>query len=492
MRIASRLSFSRLALVLAASTGLAGCTLMPKARPDAGALPAQWTEASATPEAPDPGAWWEAFSDPTLKTLAAEGLEQNISLQQAVLRVTRARASARETIARYLPTLSAQAQSQYTRAIKGPPLVGSFQGFITGGGGQIVTEQEQAFASVGPAVSWEVPLFGLIQLSAKGARLSKQIAVEDARAAQVAFIGDIADAYIELRAAQNRKQILARSVENADALARVLESTVASGFTAPGDASDARRQAEFTRARLPDAEVAAYVAKSNIAILRGKAPGTEDPEISAALDSAAPVPTLPFDGELAAPADLLRLRPDVARAEKQALLSAVAVGVARHELLPKLTISGNVGLADNLIGTPLPEQTGQLQVTPLLTVPLFDFGSRLAKAQSEKAQFQIDLLSYKDTVNRAVGEADRSLVELENAKRRLSASRAAEKAAEAFTLGARASQQAGIASLRDRLQAEQLLLDAQLARIDAEASEARASSAVYRAFAGALAPPKAN
>lgn len=342
MRNPSGLTLSRLAVILAASICVPGCTLMPKARPDAGALPAQWTEASATPAAPEAGAWWAAFSDPTLKMLAEEGLEQNISLQQAVLRVTRARASARETIARYLPTLSAQAQSQYTRAIKGPPLVGSFQGFITGGGGQIVTEQEQAFATVGPAVSWEVPLFGLIQLSAKGARLSKQIAVEDARAAQVAFIGDIADAYIELRAAQNRKEVLARSLENADALAKVLESTVASGFTAPGEASDARRQAEFTRARLPDANVAAYVAKSNIAILRGKAPGTEDPEISAALDRAAPVPTLPFDGKLAAPADLLRLRPDVARAEKQALLSAVGVGVARHELLPKLTISGNV------------------------------------------------------------------------------------------------------------------------------------------------------
>lgn len=487
-----RPSLSRLALVLAASTSLSACTLMPKARPEAGALPSQWTEAASKPEAAEPAAWWEAFADPTLKTLAAEGLEENISLQQSVLRVTRARASAREAIARYLPTLSAQAQSQYTRVLKGPPLVGSFQGFVTGGGGQVVTEQEQAFGTAGPSVSWEVPLFGLIQLSAKGARLNKQIALEDVRAAHVAFIGDIADAYVELRAAQNRKDVLLRSIENADALANVLESTVASGFTAPGDAADARRQAESTRARLPDAELAAYVAKSNIAILRGKAPGTEDGEIAAALDRAGPVPTLPYDGPIAAPADLLRLRPDVARAEKQALLSAVSVGVARHEMLPKLTISGNVGLADNLIGTALPEQSGQLQVTPLMTVPLFDFGSRLAKAQSEKAQFRIDLLSYKDTVNRAVGEADRALVEMENAKRRLVAARAAEKAAEAFTVGARASQKAGIASLRDRLQAEQLLLDSQLTRIDAEAASARASSAVYRAFAGALVAPKAQ
>ncbi len=483
---------SRLVLAFLASTSLAGCTLMPKARPDAGPLPAQWTEAAIKPEAPEPAAWWAAFSDPTLKSLTEDGLEENIAFQQAVLRVTRARATARETIVRYLPTLSAQAQSQYTRVLKGPPLPGSFQGFVTGGGGQIVQEQEQAFGNLGPAASWEVPLFGLIQLSAKGARLNNQIALEDVRAAHVAFIGDMADAYIELRAAQNRQSVLAQSLVIAEELARVLESTVVSGFTAPGDAADARRQAEFTRARLPDAEVAAYVAKSNIAILRGRAPGAEDPELSAALDQPAPVPNLPYDSVIVAPADMLRLRPDVARAEKQALLSAVSVGAARHELLPKLTITGNVGLADNLIGSPLPEQIGQLQVTPLITVPLFDFGSKLAKAKSEKAQFRIDLLAYKDTVNRAVGEADRSLVELANAKRRLDAARAAEAAAEKFASGARAAQKAGITSLRDRLQAEQLLLDTQLSRIDAEAAAGRASSSVYRAFAGAITPPKSR
>lgn len=493
MRLLTPTPLAQLALVLAASTSLAGCTLMPKARPEAGALPAQWSEAAARPAAPDPAAWWDAFADPTLKALTNEGVGENIPLQQAIFRVTRARATARETISRYLPTATGEVQTQYTRVLKGSPLVGSFQSFITGGGsGQIVTEQEQAFGSLGPSVSWEVPLFGLIQLSVKGARFNKQIAFEDVRAAQVAFVGDIADAYVDLRSAQNRKVILERSLENAEALAQVLEKTVASGYTAPGEAADARRQAEFTRARLPDAEIAAYVASSTISILRGKAPGAEDPAMAAALGIVTPVPTLPYDGAVAAPADLLRLRPDVARAEKQALLAAVAVGAARHELLPKLTITGNVGLADNLIGSPLPQQQGQLQVTPLMTVPLFDFGSRLAKARSEKAQFQSDLLAYKDTVNRAVGEADRAIVELDNAKRRLGASRAAENAAESFAVGARASQQAGIASLRDRLQAEQLLLDAQLSRVDAEAAQARASSAVYRAFAGALVPPTAQ
>ena len=467
---------------------LAGCTLMPRERPDPGALPEALPSSEASPDAASPSAWWNAFSDPTLKQLTAEGLDGNIPVRQAVLRVTRARAQSLQDISRYLPNFSADAQAQYTRVLKGPQLVGSFTSFIEGGGGTIARESQQAFYSTGPSVSWELPLFGLIPLSAKGARLNNQIAAEDVRAATVALVGDIADAYIDLRAAQNREVVLEKSLANSEQLARLLEGTVASGFTAPVDAADARRQAESTRTRVPDARIQTHIARSTLAVLRGRAPGTDDQALRVALDSVGPIPTLVIDTPNVAPADLLRARPDVARAEREALLASVAVGAARHQLLPRATITGNVGLADNLIGSPLPEQQGQLQVTPFITMPLFDFGSKLAEARARKADFRISLLAYRDTVNRAVDEAGRALVSLENARMRLAAAVAAEQAATQFAEGARASQQAGLTSLRERLQAEQLLLEAELARIEAEAAQGRASSAVYRAFAGALAP----
>lgn len=485
----SALSTLRRTLLAAAAVSLCGCTLVPKQKPTAGPLPQQWTEAAEKPDAAAPGDWWNAFADPTLKTLTTEGLRDSVSVRQAVLRVTKARADTVKDIAQYLPSFSADARGQFTRVLKGPPLVGSFTSFVTGGTTTgIVRENQQAFGQIGPSVSWEVPLFGLIPLSAKGAKLTRSIAAEDLRGATVALVGDIADAYIDLRAAQNRKIILGQSLDVSERLAEMLESTVASGYTSQADAADARRQAATTRARLPDADISYYIAKSTLAVLRGKAPGTEDAATEAALDAVAPVPTFPFGAPPSAPSDLLRLRPDVAAAERQAILSAVATGAARHQLLPKLTITGNVGLADNLIGSPLPEQQGQLQITPLVTVPLFDFGSKLAQAKSQKTQFRVDLLTYRDTVNKAVQEADRALVELRNAKERLDATATAEKSAELLAAGARAAQEAGIRSLRDRLQSEQLLLEAKLSRVEAEASLAHASAKVYRAFAGALGP----
>lgn len=487
-----------LGLSLALSLG-AGCTtLTPKGKPEAGPLPPQWTAAAAKPDAASPTQWWRAFADPTLEQLTVEGFVANIDLQQALLRVREARANNRATIAQYLPQLSGTTQGQYTNVLSGPPLVGSFQQFIVGGeggsGGTLPLEDQQFFLQYGPQISWEVPLFGIFPLAVRGAKLTRAIAVEDVRAAQIALVGDIANAYVDLRAAQNRAAVLKESLAVAEQLATVLESSVAAGFTAPADAADARRQAEITRARLPDAAVQEYAARQSLAILRGKAPGTEEASLDAALNAMAEIPTHPFAAAPAAPADLLRLRPDVARAERTALLSAVEVGVARHELLPKLTLTGNVGLASNLIGSPLPNDVGQLQVTPFLTVPLFDWGSKWAAAQRENAQFRSDLLEYRDVVNRAVGEADRALVELDQAEKRLEAARAAEASALRTAQGARRAYEAGLRSLRERLQVEQLLQEARLSRIDAEAAQARAALLVYRAFAGALAtdPPPAQ
>jgi outer membrane protein TolC len=67
---------------------------------------------------------------------------------------------------------------------------------------------------------------------------------------------------------------------------------------------------------------------------------------------------------------------------------------------------------------------------------------------------------------------------------RLDRARAAEAAAQITADAMRASYGAGIASLTDRLRSDQQFLDAQLQRIAAEASAAKAAIAVYRAFGG--------
>jgi NodT family efflux transporter outer membrane factor (OMF) lipoprotein len=472
-----------LALSLGLTPALASCSLMPSERAHAPALPSAWRDApvGANVELAD---WWTSFNDPLLNQLITEALREGPSVQLAALRVQEAHAVANSTIAANLPDITVGGAGQYTETLRRTP------GLPAAGGG---TQSEQAFGSYGPQASWEVPLFGRILSAAAGARANNASAYADLRGARVALIADVAQAYVDLRTAQNTRAALEQSAQSAEHLADILDTSSHAGITSTADAADARRQAASTRAEVASAIIAERAAENKLAVLRGKAPGTEAADVASGLETMANIPSLPLTGAPAAPADMLRLRPDVARAEAQVLLAAAGLGEARTDLLPQLNLTGAVNISNNIIGSPLGETGAQNTVLTggaLITIPLFDWGSRTAQVRVRNAQFHEALIEYRQTVTQAVAEGSNALVSLEQGARRLAATRTAETAATTSANGARQAQQAGIESLADRLRAEQLEIDARISRINAEQSEATAAINVYRAFGGGAQLPR--
>ncbi len=474
-----------------------GCSTLPEAKPAPGSLPAAFynlpqQSAGSMPvdahtAASDMSAWWRGFNDPLLDRLVSEAVAANIPLRQAVLRVKEARALSHQTVAAYAPIVALGARGEYTEVIEGPPLVGSFQSFITGGGQrQIVQEDRQMYAAGGPQVAWEIPLFPRLEAAAEGARSTARAAMEEVRAAQVALTGDIAQAYVNLRLAQNRRQILRDAAAASLELAAIVDQSAAAGIAAPADAADARRLAENVRARIPDAQLEVSTYTGQIALLRGLAPGADPITATLVAPQGALVrmPTLRVAAMPAAPADLLRLRPDIMQAEARVGVAAADLGVARVDLLPQLRLTGGINVADNVLGSALPERAVQLGLTPQVSIPLIGWGQRLAAVRARDSRFDQALLQYQEVVNRGVAEAQGNLTALAQADVRLQAARAAEDAAVRQNEGARALWSSGISSLADRLRSDQQLLDARLARIEAEAIQARAAIGVYRAFGG--------
>jgi outer membrane protein TolC len=178
------------------------------------------------------------------------------------------------------------------------------------------------------------------------------------------------------------------------------------------------------------------------------------------------------------------LRPDVARAEAQTLLAAAALADARSNLLPHINLIGAITTSQNVIGSPLAGTQSVATAQPLISLPLFDWGALRAASRQRNLQFQESLIQYRQTVTEAIAEASNALVSLDQGRMRLDASRAAEAAATISDNGAHAAYQAGLQSLADRLTADQQLIDARLARISAEQSQASAAIATYRAFGG--------
>ncbi len=467
-------SLRALGAALALGAAAASCSTMPDRRPEAGDLPSAWRDAPAGAETGGLINWWAGFDDPTLNELIAEGLSAGPTIQLARERVREARALSRTQVTRYLPQLTATGAGQYTRAVEGPELTN-----VAGG-----ADTEQWIASAGGAVSWEVPLFAEAEAAARGARAVARAAYADERAAQVALAADIAQAYVDLRAAQASRAALEESIVAADRLAAILDISAEAGFAARADADDARRQAESTRARLPGFQIEARRAESVLSVLRGYAPGADRDAVLAALSAPGPVPSLPITQAPAAPADLVRLRPDIAAAEQQALQAASALALARADFLPSLNLTGAINVTDNVVGRAIGPGFTRVTAEPLISIPLFDWGQRIATARQRDAQFEQALIQYRLTVLQGVQEATQALVSLDQGARALQSARIAEEAAESALRGRRAAYDAGLFSLADLLRAEQQTIDARLIRIDSEAAQARAGIAVYRAFGG--------
>lgn len=430
-------------------------------------MPATWQDAPIGADI-ELSEWWRKFNDPDLTKFVAEALTNGPSLQLAASRIDEARGQSRSTVARYLPQLTLTGQGQYSRSV-----------------GSDLPESEFASANYGPQVSWEIPLFAQIEAAAVGARANEQIAQADYRAARVTLAADTAQAYVDYRAAQASYAALTESVQSADELARILETSAQAGFVSASDAADARRLAESTRARLPGLVIESRRAENALAILRGVTPGTENDAVRAILaEQSGAVPYLPLNAAPAAPADLVRLRPDVARAEANALFAAAALGTARAQLLPSLNLSGALTTTETILGVGLGADGPSVSATPFISIPLFDWGQRLGQIRVNDARFDQALIQYRQTVMQAVGEASLSLTSLEQGRLRLNSSRIAEQAAEATLRGSRAAYEAGIQSLADRLRAEQQVVDARLSRIDAERAQASAAISTYRAFGG--------
>lgn len=465
---------------------VAGCSTMPDRKAEPPPLPANWEDVGTQADEAALVNWWRGFEDPTLDRLVAEGLAEGPTAKLAALRLKQARALARQTASDFLPQVTGTGAASYTRVVDGPDLTGSFQSFVTGGGaGRLTTEPEQMIGNYGPQATWEIPLFGRIEASAIGSRANTRAAIEDLRGARAALAADIAQAYVDYRAGQQRLSALEESATLSDQLARIVQTGAEAGFNSPADAADARRLAEATRALTPDAFLAARRAAATLATLRGKAPGAEADDLRAVLQAKGPVPAYPLiEKAPAAPADLLRLRPDIAQAEANTLVAAARLGIARQDLLPQFRITGGLDITDNIIGSAVPERLAQVSATPTISIPLFAWGRRIAAIRGRDAEFEQALVNYEVVVARAVGEASLALASLKQGEIRLDAARKAETAAEVTARGLRASQEAGIASLADRIRAEQQLLDARVSRIAAEQSQASAAIQVYRAFGG--------
>jgi outer membrane protein, multidrug efflux system len=448
------------ALVL---TVLAGCSApLPDLKPP---LPQTWRNAAvspASPASPDLRNWWQAFNDPYLNSLVQRALDNNLDIAAATEHVIAARTLYKHADDKYLPSLKAD-----TNQVIEPNASASY--FIAG------------FDAL-----WELPFFGALKSTQRIANGTLDLAHAQLQGAYVTLVADVVRCWVELRTAQEQARLLTAVRDANQEKLRLLQVREGLKLASPAEVTNA--EAELARAEmaLTDPQRAINANAQQLAVLLGQ----PEPDPSW-LDQAGPQPQLGDWQLTSAPPDLLRTRPEIATAEADVLRAAGEAGIARTDVYPHIGLGSSLDWSLTLLTHHNVFRSGEgiFSAGPVVDMPLFDWGMRVAQAHAKSHELQAAVYNYRQAVLQGVAETETAMSDLQQLHlREVAATQAAQALGHsAAAVGKRHS--LGLSSpldVQDALIAQQ---NAQLALIATRGERDLAYVSLYKALGGAPLPP---
>ena len=456
---------TRSLLMLLALSVMPGCSSFLRKPPALSQeIPSAWRNQSESQTAvlgpaPDFHSWWRAFDDTELDHLVNQALQDNLTLAQAGYRVHAARELAWHSQASFLPNLSV-----HSLAIPNP----------TG---------SASYFQLGPDVAWEIGLFGLSHNSNQVAQGDIGLAEADRQAARVSLVAEVARVYIVMRSAQQRLALseeIVATLQHKLALTRIrLEQQLATTTELH------RTEAELSQAQsmLTEPQSAITQAQHQLAVLLAQT----EPDATLAAGITAP-PTLRDLRIDQTPADLLRTRPEIKRAEQAVLKSAGERGLAWADLFPKLTLHGLLTYSFSESGKRVGDVDGIFSVGPSIDIPLFDWGQRRAALHAREDELSAAVLAYRQSVLEGIAETETALALVARLRLRTMQEQTTIAALEQGDASIQAALRLGLADGIARADSSTALLQAKLQLVQTQEAHSIAFILLYKALGGAPLP----
>jgi NodT family efflux transporter outer membrane factor (OMF) lipoprotein len=227
-------------------------------------------------------------------------------------------------------------------------------------------------------------------------------------------------------------------------------------------------------------------AKDALSVLLGKPPSAQ---IDKMLGPKADIPAPPPRVVVGIPADLLRRRPDVRAAEFNAMAQCAQIGVAKAQLFPAFSLTGNFGpystdVGKNTLADMFRWANRQGSVGPAVQWNILNYGRLRNAVRVEDARFQELLITYQNTVLSAQQDVEDNLTAfLRNQEQAEFLKTSAEAALNSLNLAV-IQYREGITDFTTVLTAQQSLLSAQDSLATVLGNIASSLVGVYRALGG--------
>lgn len=399
---ALRVTAAFLALAVSAiCAGLAGCKVGPDyGGPPPACLPPDWRPAddpALVRECQSLAGWWRRFEDPVLDALIQRALCHNLDLREAALRIFEARAQRCIVRADLLPQVQQDASYSFNKTAQSGGVLG-------GEGFGLDTTADQW--SLGLGGSWEIDVFGRLRRLIEAADADIAVTVEDYRDTMVILLGDVALNYVDARSYQRRLGIARENLAIQQRTLELTEKRFQAELTAELDVAQARANLEGTAASIPSLEVGYRQALNRLSVLLGCPPGEVDPILA----DVRPIPSPPAEIAVGIPANLLRRRPDIRRAEREIAAQTARIGAAVGELYPKFSILGGFSLSAQDFGRLFDEDALGANIGPQMQWNILSFGRLRCNVYLQEWRQRQDALRYERAVLTAAEEVDNALV----------------------------------------------------------------------------------
>jgi NodT family efflux transporter outer membrane factor (OMF) lipoprotein len=403
-----------LALVAATTLFLNACTSVgTDYRPPVVEVPTDWRESTQrafTAEARSLTEWWRQLNDPVLDGLVVRALQSGPDLREAVARLREARARRGIAGAEQFPALGSGAAYQ-RRGESEHIAAGAFAG-------------DSTVYTTGLDASWELDLWGRVRRLVEAADADFAAGIEDTREVALLLSAETAANYVELRSFQRRAGIAHTNVRLQEQTLEIVRARFDAGLVGERDVAQALTNVDVTRSRVPALAAGARAAENRLAVLLGLAPG----QLADELEYVRPIPIPPSHAAVGLPADLVRNRPDVRRAERTLAAEHARIGVAKGDLYPRLALSGNLGLAADDASDLFRRSSNVFGFGPSVRWSLFEGGRLRGRVAAQEARAERAFVRWERTVLSALEETETAMSRMvrEQARRELLSKAAAQ------------------------------------------------------------------
>lgn len=376
----SNLSLKPSYLVLA-TTLLSGCAIGPDYQKAPAVTPQELPSWQFNDDVAQPGTsmatlnWQSFYQDPALQSFIQQALDNNIDLKIASERVYRAQIGLVESDSKFLPnfdmTFDADREKTSKALTSDPKIDNEFK--LTAN------------------VSWELDLWGKLRRSNEADVANLQATQAEFYGSRISLIAQVAELYYKIQDAQNQIQLTNNNILAREKSKRITQLRHQQGIISGLDVSQSNVELMQEKLKLPALHNSLNSSMYQLSILLDQSP--KKLKVPARDPNNLDRKSLP----VGLPSELLKRRPDVISQERKLHAATAAIGVAKADYFPNISLVGNFG-AKSLEVDDLLDNAEYWEIGADISMPLFNWGATTANVDKVTSEYREAILNYRKAI----------------------------------------------------------------------------------------------